>query len=490
MKRALKQLEAAIENAATYEEWYEASLEHDRISGAEEWKEIDRSPYYDYELIRSRLGQIRQARERNDVNKLVFHLHEGLHGNLGNISNPMLYAHTRVGTKRLIERYLAEVCDALTFLCEHDFPGLDFKAKLDFFQTTGHAFGQSCLMLSGGAALGLFHIGVAKTLWEQGLLPSVISGSSAGSIIAAVLGTHSDAELEEKLQPENIYLEAFKAVGWTGLIRGRPVLDGNYLEACLEENILDLTFEEAYRKTGREINITVSPYDRHQHARLLNWRTSPNVLIRKASLASCAIPGIYPPVTLWAKNIDGEKVPYIPTRKWVDGSIKDDLPIRRLSRLYGVNHSIVSQTNPHVVPFLARTGGGMIPALAELALRNITLNARFLINIAQRQVQSNDLGLILDKAESIMKQKYIGDINLIPPRQPLSVLRALRNPTVDDVRGFIRRGERTTWPKVDMIRNTTCISRTFRTCLDKLDRAETERLQRLRPIDAKKLNAS
>ncbi|HBP74584.1 MAG TPA: DUF3336 domain-containing protein, partial [Alcanivorax sp.] len=331
MKRTLKQLERAIAQASSYDEWCRASREYDRLGGADEWKDIDRSPHYDYELIRNRLWQIRQARERNDVNKLVFHLHEGLHGNLGNISNPALYGHSRIGTKRLIERYLEEVCTALDYLCDGDFAEFGLKQKLDFFETTGQAFGQSCLMFSGGAALGLFHIGVAKTLWEQGLLPSVISGSSAGSIVAAVVGTHDNDELAAKLEPENIYLEAFKAIGWKGLLRGTPVLDGDHLEACLEENIKDLTFEEAYRKTGREINITVSPYDRNQQSRLLNWRTSPNVLIRKAALASCAIPGIYPPVSLWAKNLDGERVPYIPGRKFVDGSIQDDLPIRRLS---------------------------------------------------------------------------------------------------------------------------------------------------------------
>src|SRR5690606_34570171 len=172
------------------------SEEYDRLSGAEDWKEIDRSPYYDYELIRNRLAQIRQARERGDVNKLVFHLHEGLHGNLGNISNPMLYRFSRVGTKRLIENYLAEVSTALNYLCDNEFEEFPFKDKLDFFATTGQAFGQSCLMLSGGAALGLFHIGVCKALWEQGLLPSVISGSSAGSIIASVVGSHDDSEMQ------------------------------------------------------------------------------------------------------------------------------------------------------------------------------------------------------------------------------------------------------------------------------------------------------
>src|SRR5699024_239930 len=193
-------------------------------------------------------------------------------------------------------------------------------------------------------------------------------------------------------------LGASVGVGWTGLVRGTPVLDGEHLEACLEENIQDLTFEEAYRKTGREINITVSPYDRNQHSRLLNWRTSPNVLIRKAALASCAIPGIYPPVSLWAKNIEGERVPYIPGRKFVDGSIQDDLPIRRLSRLFGVNHSIVSQTNPHVVPFLPRseTTGSSLSTLSDWAIRNLSMNLHYGLELVRRRVHSNDLGLVVD----------------------------------------------------------------------------------------------
>ena len=50
-----------------------------------------------------------------------------------------------------------------------------------------------------------------------------------------------------------------------------------------------------------------------------------------------------------AKNTRGERLPYVASRKWVDGSIADDLPAKRLARLYGVNHFITSQTNPVVL---------------------------------------------------------------------------------------------------------------------------------------------
>ncbi|RYH18195.1 hypothetical protein EON65_27530 [archaeon] len=42
--------------------------------------------------------------------------------------------------------------------------------------------------LSGGAYLGYYHLGVVKALFEEGLLPRVISGASAGSIMTAIVG--------------------------------------------------------------------------------------------------------------------------------------------------------------------------------------------------------------------------------------------------------------------------------------------------------------
>jgi hypothetical protein len=42
--------------------------------------------------------------------------------------------------------------------------------------------------LSGGAFLGYYHGGVLKALFEGGYLPRVISGASAGSILASVVG--------------------------------------------------------------------------------------------------------------------------------------------------------------------------------------------------------------------------------------------------------------------------------------------------------------
>ena len=476
MKRALKACLEAMHSAEEYVAWSDAAKEYDRLSGTEEWKEEDASPHYDYKMIRLRFNELRTARERGDVNQLAFYINEGLHGNLGRIANPVLYEYSYFGTKKLITDYLTEVCASLRWIAETELPHFPLVQKLEFFERTQQAFGQSALMLSGGAALGLFHLGVLKSMWESDLLPNIISGSSAGSIMASVVATHTDEELKIMLDPEYIFVEAFRMTGWRSTLRGKGLLDPAQLELALERNVKDLTFEEAYKRTGRRINITVSPADPHQESRLLNAVTSPHVLIRKASLASCAIPYVYPPVMLWAKNINGEKVPYIPSRQWVDGSIKNDLPIQRLARIYGVNHSIVSQTNPHVVPFLSRAESERTFAsyVKDMLVNNVRYNINHGLDYAKNKITNQSAALLVDKVHSMLSQKYAGDINIVPPRQPGNVFKILSNATPADVGRFIRNGETSTWPKMELIRNSTCISRTINECLVRL-KAEEER---------------
>jgi TAG lipase/steryl ester hydrolase/phospholipase A2/LPA acyltransferase len=51
------------------------------------------------------------------------------------------------------------------------------------------------------------------------------------------------------------------------------------------------TFQEAFDRTGRIINITVAPLNSYDPPRLLNYLTAPHVCVWSAAAASCAIPG-------------------------------------------------------------------------------------------------------------------------------------------------------------------------------------------------------
>ncbi len=83
-----------------------------------------------------------------------------------------------------------------------------------------------------------------------------------------------------------------------------------------------MTFKEAYMRTGRILNITVIPADRHSPTKVLNYVTAPDTIIWSTLLASAAVPGIMNPVVLMEKLKDGTAVPWNWGSKWKDGSLR------------------------------------------------------------------------------------------------------------------------------------------------------------------------
>jgi TAG lipase/steryl ester hydrolase/phospholipase A2/LPA acyltransferase len=210
------------------------------------------------------------------------------------------------------------------------------------------------------------------------------------------------------------------------------------------------------------MNVSVAPAETHQTSRLLNATTSPNVLIRSAVMASAAVPGIFPPVTLQALDSHGERQNYLPSRKWVDGSVSDDLPAKRLARLYGVNHYVVSQTNPHVIPFVSdghrkQNAMGILTEAGRRSARE-WFNALTII-AGKADKRSGVLTQGASLLRSVINQDYVGDINILPDYTFNNPLKLLTFPGEKQMKRLIDSGERCTWPKLEMIRLQTRISR-------------------------------
>ena len=478
MDRYTRELHSELANATDYRGWYEAAVELDRRDGCSEWKEDDTSHDYDWRLIRSRLRQIRQYRQDGAWVKLIHHLRQGLHWNLGNTGNPALYAHCRIGTKHLIHEYITEVASALNQICDTELAELPQGAKLKFFREVEQSYGNSALMLSGGATLGMFHLGVVKALHEQNLLPRVISGSSAGSLMAGTIGTHTDAELSGIFEPGGFDITAFQRVALRQLVKGQSLMDPAQLRRCLAVNVGDETFLEAFERTRRIIGVTISPADPHHQGRLMNYLTSPHVLIHRAVMASCAVPGVFPPVMLEARDYENNVVPYMPSKRWIDGTLSNDLPMLRVARLHNVNHYIVSQTNPHIVPFVTESVSneqkrGWAPLSKELLVNG----SRGAMTLARKHLDPYGSGRVINKIDDIMRQRYSGDINIIPRHTPHHLLKLFANLTQEDLQNYIREGEQATWPRIERIRYQTRISRTLEDCLLLLKQRVLERAQ-------------
>lgn len=484
--RKLKKLERTMNNSRSYEEWRAAALEHDEISGKRRWREVDQTSQYDYAQIRLRLDRIRSLRARHDHHGLLFTLNEGIHGNIGGMGRSALYREAKFGTKKLIEQYIDEIDNSLRYLAELDNSLIPAQQKLDFFYRANICFGRSALMLSGGGVLGFYHLGVVKTLLEQGLLPRVVSGSSAGSLVAGVIGTHTDEEMAQFFSPSNVHFEAQReANAFSRMFFGaNPQIDVGDLSALVSRMVPDMTFQEAYEKTGRQISITVAPAETHQRSRLLNAITSPNVFVRSAVMASCAVPGVFPPVMLMARNVHGEAQPYLPTRRWVDGSIADDLPAKRLSRLYSTNHYIVSMVNPIAIPFLKKEGSrsALGAALGSLGVGM----GRELLNFYRGVVQRDGdnwprFNMLMNSVHALIDQDYSGDINIVPSFRWYNPAKILSHLSEKDLIELMEGGEHSAYASVEPIRICTKVSRTMEEILTRFETGD------LRP-DAKEVH--
>jgi predicted acylesterase/phospholipase RssA len=458
-----------MESSRNYEQWSNAAQAYDHASGNDDWRDFEPTESYDYRSIRSQLDKIRDLRHRRDNEKLLYLLNEGLHGNMGGIGKPELYNKAKFGTKRLIHQYIKEICHALNDINEADESSISLDIKHEFFSRASHCVGRSALMLGGGGMMGYFHAGVIKAMIEEDVLPEVIAGSSIGALLGAVVCTHDDKYLLERLTLKNLAIDLESSAELQkktfNPLRDPNDIDAENFVAFIEKTIPDLTFQEAYELTGRKFNVTVSGLSPKQPPRLLNAITAPNVYIRKAVQASCAVYGIYPPVTLEAKNSYGERIPYLPSHQWIDGSFLDDLPAKRLARLYGVNHFIASIINPIFMMsgFTpdAKTGFWRSTLLAQTRIwKNVTSETLRLTHDYLR-VKSPVVNMGLFLAYSLLNQEHTADLNISPKRRLSNPMKLLTAPSKDDIAGLVHEGELCAWERIEMMRNCTSISRTL-----------------------------
>ncbi|CAB9522298.1 Patatin-like phospholipase domain-containing protein [Seminavis robusta] len=230
--RMLRQLTLDQQSAQTQDEYMMLAEQHDALTQAQTWRMESSSPLYERDRIATTIDHYLHLMRRSEVFDLLFLLRGNLGRNQFGLLHQGLFSHSKAGTKVLVETYHNVVCAALEFVCDApvdddtDLNNNNYvptEAKLAFFNEVRHAYGRSSLLLSGGAALGFYHVGVVKALMENNLMPRVIGGASAGSIVCAMVGTRTDEECIHDL----FHLRGTFAPGHSGMIHlefFRPLL--------------------------------------------------------------------------------------------------------------------------------------------------------------------------------------------------------------------------------------------------------------------------
>ncbi|KAJ5583646.1 hypothetical protein N7535_002266 [Penicillium sp. DV-2018c] len=501
-----------LANSQSYEEWEEAAFQLDELLSKDLWRQNPVSRHYDYRLILGRLEALMSARESGDILTLVNLLRSGLVRNLGNITSTKLFTHAYAGTKLLIDDYITQVALSIQYVtsipAEPMHPGgFNSQAKLELLHDTRQAFGRTTLLLQGGSAFGLCHLGVVKALHLQGLLPRIITGTASGALIAALVGIHSEDELLPLLDGAGIDLSAFekrkKANGsgegnsdssWVGtfyrrmkrLIREGYLFDVAVLEECVRANVGDLTFEEAYARSKRILNITVATTGKNGTPNLLNYLTAPNVLIWSAAVASnaSASAALYSPVTIYCKDETGTIVPWPHTQDavfqpWRHVHYNEgESPLSRISELFNVNHFIVSQARPYLVPFL-RSELNLLDR-RQTGWNNLSRSIMRLIivELRHRLRQLDYLGVLPASLSRILIDETIPgpNLTLVPDLCFWDLGKLFQSPTKERVAEWSLKGERGVWPAISALKVREAIE-------IELDRAY-QLVRRRRPSDA------
>lgn len=180
---------------------------------------------------------------------------------------------------------------------------------------------------------------------------------------------------------------------------------------------------------------------------LLNHISTPHVTLASAVAASCALPGVMKPAKLQTKDIHGNLEPFeVDGVEWIDGSVQADLPFQRISTLFNVSNYVVAQTNFHVVPFLNKAHHPNKRSLYWRLFQTMEWDIR------NRALKLSRLGLFPrifgQDMSKVFKQKYHGNLTLVPRFTAMQTfgLKALVNPTVREMDGYLKYGQIAAWP--------------------------------------------
>jgi NTE family protein len=170
---------------------------------------------------------------------------------------------------------------------------------------------RTAFVLSGGGSLGAVQVGMLQALTEAGIRPDMLIGTSVGAVNAAWIGgrpDHDGALLLGQVWRGLRRQDIFPLSPWSGarglLGRSNHVISNNSLGQVLRKHLPFERLEEAAvpvhviateLKTGRAVLMSSGP-------------------AVPALLASTAIPGIFPPVT-------------IGRREFIDGGVANHTPI-------------------------------------------------------------------------------------------------------------------------------------------------------------------
>jgi NTE family protein len=158
------------------------------------------------------------------------------------------------------------------------------------------------LVLGAGAARGFAHIGVIKALEAQGIRPDIVVGSSAGSVIAALLASGASGNELNRLA---LNLDEATIADWGLPFVGRfgGLIKGDALQNMVNREVQNKLIEQM------RIPLGIVATDLQSGRGVLFRSGNTGLAVR----ASCSVPGVFQPAVISGKEyVDGGLVAPVP----------------------------------------------------------------------------------------------------------------------------------------------------------------------------------
>ncbi|HWC78749.1 MAG TPA: patatin-like phospholipase family protein [Pseudonocardiaceae bacterium] len=209
-------------------------------------------------------------------------------------------------------------------------------------------------VFGGGGSLGAMQVGMLRALLEAGIAADLVVGTSVGSLNGTLLARHGNASAEPFVR---IWASMTRRAVFPGgllrqartLHRGRNHLYGNAgLARVIAEHVGDDT---TFAQLPVPLGVVTMDVDTAQPVLVREGRLVP------ALLASCAIPGIYPPVEL-----DG--------RTCYDGGVVANVPMTQAVAMGAKSLVVLDCAFPGHLPGAPRSLPDVLMFTAMINMRN------------------------------------------------------------------------------------------------------------------------
>lgn len=265
---------------------------------------------------------------------------------------------------------------------------------------------RTAFVLGGGGVLGAVEVGMLRALFEAGIQPDLVLGTSVGALNGALVAQQPEPAVVDRLvelwrsaSGGAVYVDGAVRQVRRALATGTHLYSSRPLRQRLADELGDVTFEEL----AVPFQCVAASIERAGE----HWFTSGPVV--DAVVASAAVPGLFPPTEVEGEHfLDGGIVNSIPVGRAVElgatrifvlqvGRVDRPLAvpskpwevarvsfeIARRHRFHREMNALPAEVEAHVLP----TGGGSAKDDAILAYKDFT---RVTARIEQAYLASRD----------------------------------------------------------------------------------------------------